>query len=53
METVDVSDLVWGIYQDVGRNHLEIIRDPKEREAFIKKLRDVADKLESTLPPKG
>jgi hypothetical protein len=49
MEKVDVSDEVWGIYQDIGRNGSEIIHNTKEREEFVKKLREVADKLETTL----
>lgn len=46
---VDTSDLVWGLYQDIGQNGSDYIVDKEKRKALINDLRAVADQLQTTL----
>lgn len=46
---VDTSDLVWGLYQDLGQNGSDYITDKEKRKALINDLRSVADQLQTTL----
>lgn len=46
---VDASDLIWGLYQDIGQNGSDYITDKDKRKQLIDDLRSVADQLQTTL----
>lgn len=46
---VDVSDLVWGIYQNIGQNSSSYIANKDKRQELINDLRSIADQLQTTI----
>ena len=44
-----ITDIVWGIYGEIGHNHDVIFKTDEGLKEFIKELREAADKLEAKL----
>lgn len=46
---VDASDLIWGLYQDIGQKGSDYITDKDKRKQLINDLRSIASQLQTTL----